>query len=60
MSSERQMSLRDRYHGHVPDERLDFRLAAAMAVGLDALMARYRPNLSPCASTWDPTTPASS
>jgi hypothetical protein len=40
MSSERQMSLRDRYLVTVPDERLDFRLAAAMAVGLDALMAR--------------------
>ena len=40
MSSERQMSLRDRYTVNVPDERLDFRLAAAMAVGLDALLAR--------------------
>ncbi len=40
MSSERQMSLRDRYDVHVPDDRLDFRLAAAMAVGLDALMTR--------------------
>jgi uncharacterized protein YxjI len=40
MSSERQASLRDRYTVTVPDERLDFRLAAAMAVGLDALMAR--------------------
>jgi hypothetical protein len=40
MSSERQMSLRDRYTVTVPDQRLDFRLAAAMAVGLDALMAR--------------------
>ncbi len=40
MSSERQMSLRDRYLVTVPDDRVDFRLAAAMAVGLDALMAR--------------------
>jgi uncharacterized protein YxjI len=40
MTSERQMSLRDRYTVTVPDTRLDFRLAAAMAVGLDALLAR--------------------
>jgi uncharacterized protein YxjI len=40
MTSERQMSLRDRYTVNVPDDRLDFRLAAAMAVGLDALLAR--------------------
>ena len=40
MSSERQMSLRDRYRVTVPDPRLDFRVAAAMAVGLDALLAR--------------------
>lgn len=40
MSSERQFSLRDRYTVTVPDPRLDFRLAAAMAVGLDALMQR--------------------
>jgi len=40
MSSERQISLRDRYVVTVPDERLDFRLAASMAVGLDALLAR--------------------
>ncbi|MCW2761954.1 MAG: hypothetical protein JWR85_2155 [Marmoricola sp.] len=40
MSSERQMSLRDRYVVTVPDPRLDFRLAASMAVGLDALLAR--------------------
>ena len=40
MSSERQMSLRDRYTVTVPDPRIDFRLAAAMAVGLDALLAR--------------------
>jgi hypothetical protein len=40
MSVERQFSMRDRYTVTVPDARLDFRLAAAMAVGLDALMAR--------------------
>lgn len=40
MSSERQFSLRDRYTITVPDTRLDFRLAAAMAVGLDALLQR--------------------
>ena len=40
MSVERQFSMRDRYAVTVPDERLDFRLAAAMAVGLDALMGR--------------------
>ena len=40
MSSEREMSLRDRYTVTVPDPRLDFRLAASMAVGLDALMGR--------------------
>jgi uncharacterized protein YxjI len=40
MSSERQFTLRDRYTVTVNDERLDFRLAAAMAVGLDALMKR--------------------
>jgi hypothetical protein len=32
--------MRDRYTVTVPDPRLDFRLAAAMAVGLDALMSR--------------------
>jgi uncharacterized protein YxjI len=40
MSSERQFSLRDRYTVTVPDPRLDFRLAAAMAVGLDVLLQR--------------------
>ena len=40
MSSERQMSLRDRYTVTVHDPRVDFRLAASMAVGLDALLAR--------------------
>ena len=40
MSVDRQFSVRDRYTVQVPDPRLDFRLAAAMAVGLDALMAR--------------------
>jgi hypothetical protein len=40
MSSERRWTLRDRYVVDVPDERLDFRLAGAMAVALDALQAR--------------------
>jgi uncharacterized protein YxjI len=40
MSSERRWTLRDRYVVDVPDERLDFRLAAAMAVALDALQTR--------------------
>ena len=40
MSSERQFSLRDRYTVTVQNPQLDFRLAAAMAVGLDALLAR--------------------
>jgi hypothetical protein len=37
---ERQGSVRDRYTVHVPDTRVDFRVAAAVAVGLDALMQR--------------------
>jgi hypothetical protein len=37
---ERQSSVRDRYTVHVPDQRVDFRVAAAVAVGLDALMQR--------------------
>jgi uncharacterized protein YxjI len=40
MSSERTMSLRDRYTVDVPDQRVDFRLAASMAVALDALQSR--------------------
>jgi uncharacterized protein YxjI len=40
MSSQRQMTLGDRYTIDVPDPRVDFRLAAAMAVGLDALLQR--------------------
>ena len=40
MSVERKMSVGDRYRVSVPDQRLDFRVAAAVAVGLDALMAR--------------------
>jgi uncharacterized protein YxjI len=40
MSSERRMSIRDRYTVDVPDQRLDFRLAASMAVALDALQSR--------------------
>ena len=40
MSVERQVSVRDKYTVTVPDERVDFRVAAAVAVGLDALMQR--------------------
>jgi len=40
MSSERTMSIRDRYTVDVPVQRLDFRLAASMAVALDALQSR--------------------
>lgn len=40
MSVDRQFSMRDRYTVSVPDQRLDFRLAAAMTVALDALMSR--------------------
>jgi hypothetical protein len=40
MAVERQGSVRDRYTIHVPDPRVDFRVAAAVAVGLDALMQR--------------------
>ncbi|GAB3191370.1 hypothetical protein GCM10027261_01020 [Geodermatophilus arenarius] len=37
---ERRKSIRDRYDVTVPDPRLDFRVAAAMAVALDALQSR--------------------
>ena len=40
LSVERQASVRDRYTVHVPDPRVDFRVAASLAVGLDALMQR--------------------
>ena len=40
LTVERQGSVRDRYTVHVPDPRVDFRVAAALAVGLDALMQR--------------------
>ena len=40
MSSQRRMAIRDRYTIDVPDQRLDFRLAASMAVALDALQSR--------------------
>ena len=40
LSVERQGSVRDRYTVRVPDPRVDFRVAAAIAVGLDALMQR--------------------
>jgi uncharacterized protein YxjI len=40
LSSTRRVSVGDRYTVTVPDERVDFRVAAAVAVALDALMAR--------------------
>lgn len=40
MTSERRMAIRDRYTVTVPDPRLDFRVAASMAVALDALQSR--------------------
>ncbi|GGO70717.1 MULTISPECIES: hypothetical protein [Nocardioides] len=40
LSVERQASMRDKYTVNVPDQRVDFRVAAAIAVGLDALMQR--------------------
>jgi uncharacterized protein YxjI len=40
MVSERQKAIRDRYDVSVPDPRLDFRVAASMAVALDALQSR--------------------
>ena len=39
-SVERKMSIGDRYRVTVPDQRVDFRVAAAVAVALDALMSR--------------------
>jgi hypothetical protein len=39
-SVERKMSFGDRYRVSVPDQRVDFRVAAAVAVALDALMSR--------------------
>jgi catechol 2,3-dioxygenase-like lactoylglutathione lyase family enzyme len=40
LTSERRASLRDRYDVSVPGARLDWRVAAAMAVALDALQSR--------------------
>ncbi|WP_328999093.1 hypothetical protein OHA18_32185 [Kribbella sp. NBC_00709] len=40
LSVERTISIRDRYRITVQDERLDFRVAAAMTVALDALQSR--------------------
>ena len=40
MTSERQKAVRDRYTVTVPDPRLGFRVAASMAVALDALQSR--------------------
>ena len=39
-SVDRKMSIGDRYRVTVPDQRVDFRVAAAVAVALDALMSR--------------------
>ena len=39
LSSTRQATLRDKYTVTVPDRRVDFRVAAAVAVAMDALMA---------------------
>lgn len=40
LSVERKVSIRDRYRVTVQDSRLDFRVAAAMTVALDALQSR--------------------
>jgi len=40
LSVERKISVRDRYRATVHDSRLDFRVAAAMTVALDALQSR--------------------
>jgi hypothetical protein len=40
LSVERQATVRDRYTVHVPDTRVDFRVAAAVAVAMDAMMGR--------------------
>lgn len=40
MSSERRISIRDKYTVDVYDPRLDFQVAASMAVALDALQSR--------------------
>lgn len=40
LTSERRKSVRDRYLVEVPDPRVDFRVAASMAVALDALQSR--------------------
>ncbi|GAA1602100.1 MULTISPECIES: hypothetical protein [Kribbella] len=40
LSVERKISVRDRYRITVQDQRLDFRVAAAMTVALDALQSR--------------------
>ncbi len=40
ISSSRQATIGDRYTVDVPDPRVDFRFAAALAVALDVLMAR--------------------
>lgn len=39
-SVDRKASIKDRYNVSVPDQRIDWRVAAAITVGLDALMSR--------------------
>ena len=40
LTVDRQRAIRDRYIVNVPDPRLDYRIAAAMAVGLDIFQGR--------------------
>ena len=40
LSVERRATLRDSYEVRVPDQRVDFRVAAAVAVAMDVLMSR--------------------
>lgn len=40
LSVERQPTVRDRYRVTVPDQRVDFRVAACVAVAMDAMMQR--------------------
>lgn len=40
LTSQRRMTLRDRYVITVPDPRMDFRVAASVAVALDAFQSR--------------------
>ncbi|MFC4786900.1 hypothetical protein ACT8ZV_20670 [Nocardioides sp. MAHUQ-72] len=40
LAVERRATMRDHYTVHVPDQRVDFRVAAAVAVAMDVLMGR--------------------